>query len=172
MRNQTIPHFSILICFLLAGFLIPGCSKLQPSDSEKTFTQQFPYEDVNDSLVLYTIEGITETNIDDVVTLQLENHSNQMIAYSTKEGIIGIVYNLESESWVDMENNVQYPDVEWHLGSRGGDIPSISVVDYKPILESNPDTLDIRIVVVGHVYDETHGLGEPVAAYLDLTLEK
>jgi hypothetical protein len=171
MRSQTIPHFPILICFLLMGFLIPGCSKLQPSDSERAFTQQFPYEDVNDSLVLYTIEGITETNIDDVVTLQLENLSNQMIAYSTKEGIIGIVYNPESKSWVDMENNVQYPDIEWLLGPRGGDIPSISVVDYKPILDSNPDTLDLRIVVVGHVYDETYGLGEPVAAYLDLTLE-
>jgi hypothetical protein len=149
-----------------------GCSGVQLSDREQAFARQFPYADVNHSLVLHTVEGITETNLDHAVTLQLENHSNRMIAYSTREGIVGAVYDPGSKSWVEAENRVHYPDIQWLLGPRGDDIPSISLVDYSPTLESTPDSLEIRIVVVGHVYDETHGFGEAAAAYLDLTLER
>lgn len=163
-----------LLCTLsfLMVMATTGCGLVKLRDSERAFAGQFPYEDVNDSLVLCTIEGITETRIDHIVILQLENHSSQMIAYSTKEGIIGIAYDPGSKSWVEVENRVQYPDIQWLLGPPGSDIPSISAVDYEPALEDPPGLLEIRIVVIGHVYDEAHGFGEAVVAYFDLTLEK
>jgi hypothetical protein len=172
MRRQSSPRFRIVTCWLLVGFLAPGCSGVQLSDREQAFARQFPYADVNHSLVLHTVEGITETRIDRVVTLELVNHSDQLIGFPAGYGVEGFAYDPESDRWVEIGNSVRFPDVQRVLGPRGGEIPSLVWVDYKPVLESTQDSLEIRIVVVGHFYDETTGFGEAAAAFLDLTLEE
>jgi hypothetical protein len=171
MGNQSVPHFSILICFLLMGFLIPGCSKLQPSDSERVFTQQFPYEDVNHSLVLNLIEGVTNTSLTQVVTILLENRGNLIIAIWPETSIVGLVYDTETEKWVEINNTIEFPDKGLLVGPRGGEIPSSTAIYFQPDLASSANSMDVRILVVGYVWDEEQGTGEPIAAYLDLTLE-
>jgi hypothetical protein len=172
MGNQSVPHFSILICFLLMVFLIPGCSKLQPSDSERAFTQQFPYEDMNVSLILHPIEGVTDTSLTQVVTILLENLGELTIAILPESSIVGLVYDTETEKWVEIRNTVEFPDKGWLVGPRGGEIPSSTAIYFQPDLVSSSNSMDVRILVVGYVWDEEQGAGEPIAAYLDLTLEK
>jgi len=149
-----------------------GCSAVQLSDRDQAFALRFPYEDVNHSLVLRTVEGITETRMDRVVTLELVNHSDRLIGFPAGYGVEGLAYDPENDTWVEIGNSVRFPAVRRVLGPNGGEIPSLGWVDYKPILTFTPDLLEIRIVVLGHFYDETNGFGEPVAAYLDLTLER
>jgi hypothetical protein len=106
------------------------------------------------------------------VTIQLENRSDRNVAVLPEDGIIGLVYDTEAETWVEVENAVAYPDIGWLLGPRGGEVPSIAAIYFEPDVVSPSDSMNIRILVVGHVWDEEEGPGEAVAAYLDLALEK
>jgi hypothetical protein len=157
---------------LLTAILVIGCTSRASNDREMDFVECFPYDDMNHSLQLQPIEGLTETRIGSIITLQIENHSNMAIAFPVDYGVRGLSYDPSNTEWVEFPNKVQFcPDVQRVLGAQGSTVPNFGLVDYEPELDETPASLDLRIVVVGHVYDETNGFGEPIAAYLDLTLE-
>jgi hypothetical protein len=161
-----------IVAMLLVVIVVTGCKSNTSNERELGFMECFPYDDMNHSLQLQTIEGLTETHIGSIITLQVENHSNTAIAFPVDYGVRGLSYDPSNTEWVEFPNKVQFcPDVQRVLGAQGSTIPNFGLVDYEPELDETPASLDIRIVVVGHVNDETYGLGEPVAAYLDLTLE-
>jgi hypothetical protein len=165
--NGAMPLLCILTILALAG-----CGVLAPSIQEKRFAEQYPYEDVNHTLALHPIEGVTDTSLTEVVTILLENHGDLTIAIWPESGILGLVYDTETEKWVEIKNAVEYPDKGWLVGPRGGEIPSSTPIYFQPDLVSPANSMDVRILVVGHVWDEEQGAGEPMAAYLDLRLEK
>jgi hypothetical protein len=157
---------------LLATIVVIGCTSSTSNDRDLEFAESFSYDDVNRSLQLKPAEGLTETRIGRIITLQIENHSNTAIAFPVDYGVRGLSYDPSNTEWVEFPNKVQFcPDVQRVLGAQGSTIPNFGLVDYEPELDETPASLDIRIVIVGHEYDEIYGLGEPVAAYLDLTLE-
>lgn len=164
---------ALLVVAVLLVIVATGCSTSASPERELAFAEHFPYDDVNRSLQLQPVEGLTETRIGHIVTVQVENHSDRVIAFPVDYGVLGLTYNLDTAEWVELPNTVQfYPDVQRVLGVPGGPIPSIGWVDYEPALDTIPTSLDIRIVVVGHVLSrETSQLAEPVVAYIDLTLE-
>lgn len=183
-RNQPIERSSSLptplrlygplpsaLCFLLAA-LLAGCGFTGTSVKELQFAEQFPYEDMNHTLVLERIDGVTDTTLGRVITLELENRSSQTISLSTASGVVGLAYDIESESWVEIENTVTYPDFGVLLGPRGGGIPSTTAIYFEPAVADSVDTMDIRILVVGHLWDDDHASDATAAAFIDLTLQK
>ena len=156
---------------LLTALALTSCGILGPGIPERRFAEQFPYEDLNRTLVLRPIEGVTETNLSQAVTLQLENHGDQMVAFSPEGNIEGLVYDRQSDIWVEVENAVSYPDIGWMLGPQGGEIPSSTAIYFEPATTGSVHSMDIRVLVVGHIWGDVNGPGEAVAAYLDLALE-
>jgi hypothetical protein len=57
------------------------------------------------------------------------------------------------------------------LGPRGGNLPHIDVVDYKPGTELPGGSAGMRVVVVGTQLNEDMTSGDSVLAYIDVTLE-
>jgi hypothetical protein len=165
--NSAIP----LLCVFTILVLV-SCGVLGLSIQEKHFTEQYPYEDVNDSLALRPIEGVTNTDLTEVVTILLENRIDLTISILPESDIVGLAYDTETEKWVEVKNAVEYPDKGWLIGPRGGEIPSSTAIYFQPDLVSPTNSIEVRIVVIGHVWDEAQGAGEAMAAYLDLTLEK
>ncbi len=84
---------------------------------------------------------------------------------------MGLVYDTEGSGWVEIENVVVYPDIVLGLGFRGGELPTATAVYFKPILEEFLDSISMWVLAIGHIWDEHHGFGQPVAAYIDLTLK-
>jgi hypothetical protein len=168
-------HALVFVAFTLATTVVAACGLTLSDQQEQTFSQMFPYSDVNHSIVLRSVEGITETDLDSVITLQLENLSTQMIEFPVGYGVRGFTYHRDAREWSEISNGMSFsPERGTLLGPQGGDIPGVdmTLVSYFTSGASLPYSLDIRIVVVGHFYNESEGLGDPVAAYLDLTLEK
>jgi hypothetical protein len=165
--NNAIP----LPCVFTILALV-SCGVLGPNIKEKHFEEQYPYEDVNHSLVLHPIEGVTDTSLTQVVTILLENRSDLIIAIWPESSVVGLIYETETEKWVEIKNTVEFPDKGLLVGPRGGEIPSSTAIYFQPDLVSHTNSMDVRILVVGNVWDEEQGAGEPVAAYLDLTLGK
>jgi hypothetical protein len=156
---------------LLVSIVVIGCTSRTSSDRELDLIERFPYDDMNHSLVLNLIEGVTNISLTQVVTIQLENRGDLIIAIWPETSIVGMVYEKETEKWVEIKNTVEFPDKGLLVGPRGGEIPSSTAIYFQPDLASSVNSLDVRILVVGHVWDEEQGAGKPVAAYLDLTLE-
>ena len=147
-----------------------SCGMLRPVTRDQRFTEQFPYEDVNRTLVLRPVEGVTEDSLGGVITVQLENHSDEMVSYSPEDGIVGLAYDTSSETWVEVENTVSYPDAGLLLAPRGSEIPSIAAVYFEPPAAQRSQLTDVRILVVGHVWTGEQGPGTAVAGYLDIAL--
>ena len=85
---------------------------------------------------------------------------------------MGLAFDKETEKWIEIKNAVEFPEKGLLVGPQGGEIPSGTAIYFQPELTSPTNSMDIRILVVGNVWNEEQGAGEPVAAYLDLTLEK
>lgn len=168
----TWPSTLLAAAAVVAFIVATGCNTSALAEREIAFAEHFPYDDVNRSLRLRALEGLTEASIGHIVTVQIENHSNEVIAFPVDYGVQGFTYDPNIAEWVELPNRAQfYPDVQRLLGVPGGTIPSVGWVDYEPELDTIPASLDIRIVVVGHVLSrDTHQVAEPVVAYIDLTL--
>jgi hypothetical protein len=165
----------VIVAFMLASAGVAACGLALRDQREQTFSQMFPYADVNHSIVLRSVEGITETDLDRIITLQLENLSIQMVEFPVGYGVRGFTYHQDAREWSEISNGMRFsPERGALLGPQGGEIPGVDValVSYFPSGASLPDSLEIRIVVVGHFYDESEGLGEAVMAYCDLTLKR
>lgn len=173
MRMQTSQSIkAISLFFIITILALAGCRLLDSSIQGKQFAEQYPYEDLNHTLILHPTEEITNTSFNQTITILMENRGDMAIAIWPKSDIIGLAYDIEDKRWVEVRNAVEYPDTGLLLGAPGDNVPSSTAIYFWPDLISPIDSMDIRILVVGHIWDEEQGSGEPVAAFIDLTLEK
>ncbi len=168
-RPKPILHLLWLLCVVIAA-----CRPAESAQRERAFSDLFPYEDRNRSIVLSPVEGLPGSRHGGAMTLQVENLSDGIIAFPADDGVRGFVYDRATGGWVEIPNAIQFsPEVTVALGRRGSGRPSIGVVDYEPASQTMAASPVLRIVVVGYVYDEeSQTLGDPVAAYVDLALEE
>lgn len=161
----------------LLGFLIvmalatSGCAGRSTASREQAFSDLFPVEDANSSLSLMPLDGLTGTDFDAALSFQLENHSSRVILFPPGFGVRGFVFTEQSQEWTEIPNAVEFPEVQMVLGPRGGNLPHIDVVDYKPGTELPGGSAGMRVVVVGTQLNEDMTSGDSVLAYIDVTLE-
>lgn len=162
------PLLGFLIAMVLA---MSGCTGTSTASREQAFSNLFPVEDVNSSLVLEPLDGHTDTDLDAALSFRVENHSSRVVLFSPGFGVRGFVFTKTSQEWTEIPNAVEFPEVQMVLGPRGGDLPHIDVVDYRPGTELPGGSAPIRIVVVGTQLNEDMTPGDSVLAYIDVTLE-
>lgn len=170
-RQAVARRARLLLLHLLV--LLTACQSGLPASADEAFLKQFPYDDINKSIELRVIEGVTETTVNSVITLEVINRSDTVIVFAEDYGVRGFIFDSGSKTWIEIENAVQYPNVQRGLrpANIDGPLPPLGFVDFKPVIGRLDAETTLRILVVGHIYEGPGRPGKPVMAYLDLLLQ-
>lgn len=167
MKLQTALGMSILMMLLLT---VSSCASDEtwPVEAERRFLEQYPVEDLNESISLQPISGEQlGYEAGETIFLEIRNHSQNHVVFSNDFGVQGLVYSSVARVWDSISNDFTYSDRERILGAVGSDIPPVAVVHFHPAgpLASKLDV--VRIVVRGNEFHREGDIGDPVMAYID-----
>ena len=143
------------------------------SSAELAFRDQYPVADINHSLTLEPEAGSNAPDKwGDLVTLTIRNDSSSRIGFTPDFGVRGLYFDPLAGEWKVLENRVQFGNLDRILGPDGSDIPSISVVDFRPSNPTPPVAAHvIRIFVQGNLLDSELNVVGEAGAYFDVELD-
>jgi hypothetical protein len=105
------------------------------------------------------------------LTLTLENIASFEIRFSEENDVYALV--LENEKWNRLENSAIYipAGVDRPLRPKGTDNPGVTAILLNPRLNNTkPVSVNVRVVVIGTIYDEGQSTGKKTGAYIDVKL--
>jgi len=101
----------------------------------------------------------------------IENLSPNILIFPTNYGARGFSYNIESKSWVEADNNINfYPETGIGLIPIDNGITSIGIVSFSPDFGESDPPSTIRIIVIGNPVIDDEISEIEYAAYIDVTL--
>lgn len=179
--------FFSLIVLCIALTVSSGCgnksstpiSVVTSTDREIAFATVVPINDMNTSMTMeyssdYTTNGL---KIDSMIVLSVENQSQEAIILPHDNGTRLFVYSEEKANWAEVQNRVTYAtSVETLLAPHGIFDPATNaiwtnIVYIIPDVPNEGKPVFVRVVVVGHIYQNGSATDKQVGAYTDIELQ-
>jgi hypothetical protein len=165
------------LMWVLLVVILLGCSKQSNgnvSDLEKNFSTLIPISDVNESLQLVVDGEKTHFEAGEKIRLKLSNQSARVFSFDL-DAHIKILTSPDQLEWVEVKNAMTYSG-ELRLAPKGTILFDTRTTHVKPILErsslnSEQESISLRIVLVGEIMEKEKLTGEKVAAYVDVLLK-
>lgn len=158
-----------LILILIVFLLIACMPSREKKKSEEVFSSMFPDIPMNSDIAFW--ETSEEFINGQSMTLTLENMTSFEIRFSDKNDVYAFVF--ENQKWNRLENSAIYipADVDAKIRPKGLDSPGVTAVSLNPHLSNAELTsVDVRVVVIGTVYDKGQSAGKKIGAYIDVKL--
>jgi hypothetical protein len=176
----------LLSAALLASFVITGCVSgkttptIRPSPAtieEIAFATTVPISEMNTRVTLRLAPEFTEsTTPGSTLSLWAENQSEEWIIFPADAGLRVYSYSQQSAEWTRVGDRGHYvTTIEPLLAPQGIYNPDTGD-DWQLLVTTTPAVADtgaavvVRVVVAGNVYRNGQ-IGQPVAAYTDITLQ-
>lgn len=174
MKNNKIIRLFILLSLLIS---MVACSNKANRQKEDSFSKLLPISmsDMNDDIKLSLPGlggGIDRLNIDEFITLELNNQTNEVVVFPADYGLKMYLYNYEDEKWIKVKNLAEYnPEGNPQVFPIGDSNLSKILISALPGLDTISDPIDLRVVVIGTIYHEGIPTDKQVGAYIDITLQ-
>lgn len=157
-----------ILTFLFA--LVFACSSNKNSDKESSFHNLVPIE-MNTNIQFVNPPNINGFKIGDFVDLGLENKNGNLIKFPNDYGIKILSYKAIDDTWNEISNDVHYSEGSPQISPKGTNSPGIVVVSFSPKLDDTGKPIEIRVVVVGTIYENNTPTETKTGAYIDITLQ-
>lgn len=165
MRNAALAR---LILPIIAAIALAACGVLQTPAKEQAFKQFFQTDDVNDSLEMEVLAQEGTFSPDDSIDFVLENTSNDPIVLPHAFGARGFYYEPETQSWIELENLIEYyPERQNLISPKGGSLSDRMIVGFDPDEDGVDLPIKLRVVVYGRFYRNDEVTDEMVAAFAE-----
>jgi hypothetical protein len=119
------------------------------------------------------LKGPDDLRVGEPITVIIKNKSKNLIVIPKESQFTILFYNEDDKQWIeinDILNNTQ-SDKDLELLPEGSDDPiDFKVIGVQPALLGITKPMEIRILVIGEVYENGISTKKQVGAYLDLTL--
>lgn len=136
------------------------------------FVTAVPVGDMNTAMTLeLTTAQPGDLKVGSVVELCVENQTDQAIWFPVDYGNRLLTYSAQDRSWMEVGNRVTYhvyKDVI--LDAKGGDFDRHTIAVW-PDISNTGKPIDIRVVVIGKIYNGGALTDRQVGAYVDVTLQ-
>jgi hypothetical protein len=151
--------------------ILAACRDPRTAIREQAFAALLPVKDTNSSISLVTFKGQPQPSPYGVFTFELENWTKSIVVFPAAYGCRGYMFDEASQRWIEVPNQVSYPDVQLGLGARVKDSPYVEFVDYKPDMSLIHAPVTVRVVVEGTQLRDDLTEGDKVLAYSDITVK-
>jgi hypothetical protein len=174
MKTNKISQI-ILLPILILYMVI--CSSCVNRKKENSFTKiiPVPIQNMNHEITLSL--PIIDNNaivpkLGKSITFQIDNHSKDLIKFPSNYGIKIFRYDAIGENWIEIENITKYiPEGNRQVSPKGVDSLGYIITGAFPDLPLNSNPVDIRIVVIGTIYQNDIATNKIIGAYLDVTVQ-
>lgn len=127
--------------------------------------------DVNRTITLNHSDALDAVAYSDrSFSLEIHNHGSVPVAFETNFDSAGYVFSRESGDWQEIPNLVEYPPGMRLLAGKGGDSPSVSVVDFNVGDSPSLRGQTVRLVARGNLLEHDESMGRPVLAFCDVKI--
>lgn len=106
---------------------------------------------------------------EDVLSLVVDVTSEEKIKFEADYG--ARIFLFENEQWTEIPNSVEYPPEDIVLSPSRNDPFQWGDAIIRPVLPDRHETVRVRIVLVGNVYQDNQVTDKLTAAYIDLELQ-
>ena len=174
MKIINIMKFSILIPLLMG---LVACLGKNHQTKEDAFAKMMliPIKDMNKEITLslpVMEKGIYVPKLGDIIDLTLVNHSKELIVFPSDYGVRMYTYNDKDEIWIEINNLANYvPPGNRQVSPKGDGIPGQIIISAIPDLPISSYPVDLRVVVIGIIYQHGIATENQVGAYTDITLQ-
>lgn len=169
---NIINRFVVLACIML---YLCSCTSSNLSEKDKSFSEfnSVPLDEMNQKIRFFIIkdDGQDKFRIGDSATLGLENKSRDRVVFPSDYGIRIYTYEQNIAKWTEVRNKDNYfPPGNTQISPKGTDTPGIIVVTFFPDIPMTWEAVELRVVIIGTVYEDNIPTDEEVGAYIDITL--
>ena len=166
MRN---PFRILFLLLVLAN--ITSCSPKALQSKEAAFSRIVPLSEMNTRLKFMALDSSEKPyKIGSSIELALENTSSNRVIFPSDYGIK--IFTYQNGKWISINNLTKYiPEGNTQVSPKGPDNPGIIGVGFFPDLSNDGRPIELRVVVIGDVYEGENPTGEKASAYIDITLQ-
>lgn len=152
---------------LLCTMLLVSCSK-SSSEKRDSFAEVIKVNDLNTKLRVYAPESVNDFKIKSGVTIVIDNLTNDLIKlYPPAEGIK--LFVKSNNGWMEIKNLMNYHPSSSEIGIAPphDNLPGGSMFSVSPDVS---ERTTVRIVLIGHIYQNGEPTNSKVGAYTDVTV--
>jgi hypothetical protein len=153
--------------FLLSLMFLVGCSK-SSSIEKDPFSEFIQVNDLNTKLRVYAPESVNDFKITSGVTIVIDNLTNDLIKlYPPGEGIK--LFVKTNNGWREIKDLMYTypPSSEIGIAPPHDNLPGGSMFSVSPDVS---ERTTVRIVLIGHIYQNGEPTNQKVGAYTDVTV--
>jgi len=174
MKTNKISQI-ILLPILILYLVI--CSSCVNRKKENSFAKIIPVPIQNMNYEITLSLPIINNNaivpkLGESITFEIDNHSKDLIKFPSNYGIKMFRYDAIGENWLEIKNITKYiPEGNRQVSPKGNDSLGYIITGAFPDLPLSSNPVDIRIVVLGTIYQNDIATNNLVGAYLDVTVQ-
>jgi hypothetical protein len=174
MKNNKISQIILLPILILSMVICTSCVNRKKENSFAKIIP-VPMQQMNHEITL-SLPIINNTafvpRLGERITFEIDNHSTDLIKFPSNYGIQMFQYDAIGENWIEIKNISQYiPEGSRQVSPKGDDSLGYIITGAFPDLPLNSNPVDIRIVVIGTIYQNDIATNKLVGAYLDVTVQ-
>jgi hypothetical protein len=162
---------SSMLVLLLVMFFVGACGKSSQASVSKMPDIGIPIENANEKVKLSAPGGWNPDGfkLGRDVSIAVEVISNDRIAYDRTHGVR--LFIGDNERWIEVENLMKYPDGYIILSPKVENPLNVSEISVAPNIPNGGKAVTLRIILVGHIYQNDEITDETTVAYIDVRLE-
>jgi hypothetical protein len=162
------------ICLTLSVFalLLVSCHK-NNTEKEKSFREIFVSIEMNKQIQLLPPDDEPTYKAGNMIHLFLDNKSDNEIQFPNDFGIRIFYYSSAENTWIEIQNLVNYhPDEDIVMSPNNIIIPSSEFITVNPALSQSDDINEIRVVVIGSIKNEGESYTRQVGSFIDIDVDQ
>lgn len=162
---------SIIVIALCSLSALVACRDTQ--EKEVLFFEMYPIQEMNTKIRFWPqskqAENLRPCKIAD---LTLENLSTDRIVFTNDFGLKIFFFDQQANEWQEIRNSAIYiPEGNPRLSPKGADNPfGVTGIPFVAAASNCEISIEVRVVVIGEVYEDDTPTGVSAGAYIDVTL--
>lgn len=157
------------LIFLILTLFISNCKSSQTEDSSKEASFELLYPDCTMNSTIRFLPLQENYKLGNQIILNYKNYSQDQIAFPPGSGVKILTYEQSDLQWVELQNRMKYsasPE-PYVLVGPADELSSYHTVVILPVI-LNDSSIEMRVVITGHIYRDNAETDECVGAFIDI----